>query len=209
MMIEISISAHFNGVFAANAVAWCFSRALGEDIKRPQNTEAAALKLRHVREMDKNHQQQPPQQVPVEEDLQTAFKKLKVNMVSENRRLAPGLQRHHHYHHHHHGNHLSGPLRKYRSRSTSTSSAEVPLDPKTAATALERLPNTNLEPAPTLETRTAVRTPALDVRASAADMTCSQQARMDDTTVDELAGYFDNLVYIPRKMSLMAEMMYT
>lgn len=40
-------------------------------------------------------------------------------------------------------------------------------------------------------------------------MTCSQQARMDDTTVDELAGYFDNLVYIPRKMSLMAEMMYT
>ncbi|KAM7294764.1 hypothetical protein ISCGN_024270, partial [Ixodes scapularis] len=149
--------------------------------------------------MDKNHQQQPPQQVPVEEDLQTAFKKLKVNMVSENRRLAPGLQRHHHYHHHHHGNHLSGPLRKYRSRSTSTSSAEVPLDPKTAATALERLPNTNLEPAPTLETRTAVRTPALDVRASAADMTCSQQARMDDTTVDELAGVLRQPRLYPKK----------
>ncbi|KAG8183006.1 hypothetical protein JTE90_017094 [Oedothorax gibbosus] len=31
----------------------------------------------------------------------------------------------------------------------------------------------------------------------------------DDTTVDELAGYFDNLVYIPKKMSHMAEMMYT
>lgn len=44
---------------------------------------------------------------------------------------------------------------------------------------------------------------------SACDLTCSQQARMDDITVDELAGYFDNLVYIPRKMSHMAEMMYT
>ncbi|CAN8001695.1 unnamed protein product [Ixodes hexagonus] len=163
--------------------------------------------------MDKKQQpqQQPPQQVSADDDLQTAFKKLRVNMVSENRRLAPGLQRHHHYHHHHHGNHLSGPLRKYRSRSTSTSCAEAPpgTDPKMAATALERLPNSSLEPAPTLDTRTAVRAPAVDIRTSAADMTCSQQARMDDTTVDELAGYFDNLVYIPRKMSLMAEMMYT
>ncbi|XP_023214836.1 uncharacterized protein LOC111640552 [Centruroides sculpturatus] len=41
------------------------------------------------------------------------------------------------------------------------------------------------------------------------ELTCSRQARMDDVTVDELAGYFDNLVYIPRKMSHMAEMMYT
>ncbi|XP_072016749.1 uncharacterized protein [Amphiura filiformis] len=44
---------------------------------------------------------------------------------------------------------------------------------------------------------------------------CSKQARFsqdfnfDDTTVDELAGYFENLVYIPKKMSMMAEMMYT
>lgn len=44
---------------------------------------------------------------------------------------------------------------------------------------------------------------------------CSQQARLsqaaavDDTTVEELAGYFDNLVHIPKKMSAMAEMMYT
>lgn len=50
---------------------------------------------------------------------------------------------------------------------------------------------------------------------------CSTQARMqsslsgggsdncrDDTTIDELAGYFDNLVHIPKKMSTMAEMMY-
>ncbi|GFU45611.1 hypothetical protein NPIL_368301 [Nephila pilipes] len=37
----------------------------------------------------------------------------------------------------------------------------------------------------------------------------ASQDNSDDTTVDELAGYFDNLVYIPKKMSHMAEMMYT
>lgn len=47
------------------------------------------------------------------------------------------------------------------------------------------------------------------------EYSCSKQARFsqdfnfDDTTVDELAGYFENLVYIPKKMSVMAEMMYT
>lgn len=41
------------------------------------------------------------------------------------------------------------------------------------------------------------------------DRTCSAQARLDDVTMDELAGYFENFVYIPRKMSVMAEMMYT
>ena len=39
--------------------------------------------------------------------------------------------------------------------------------------------------------------------------TCSQQARVDDLTVEELAGYFEDFVYIPKKMSTMAEMMYT
>ena len=43
---------------------------------------------------------------------------------------------------------------------------------------------------------------------------CSQQAlnplpHEDDTTIEELAAYFDCFVYIPKKMSLMAEMMYT
>lgn len=47
------------------------------------------------------------------------------------------------------------------------------------------------------------------------EYSCSQEARMaidglpDDTSVDDLAGYFDSIVYIPRKMSAMAEMMYT
>ncbi|XP_054707099.1 uncharacterized protein LOC129216908 [Uloborus diversus] len=37
----------------------------------------------------------------------------------------------------------------------------------------------------------------------------AQQDASDDITVDELAGYFENFVYIPKKMSHMAEMMYT
>jgi hypothetical protein len=39
---------------------------------------------------------------------------------------------------------------------------------------------------------------------------CAEQAqRVDDFTVDELACYFEDFVYIPKKMSAMAEMMYT
>lgn len=32
---------------------------------------------------------------------------------------------------------------------------------------------------------------------------------VDDVTIDELAAYLENGVYIPKKMSQMAEMMYT
>ena len=41
--------------------------------------------------------------------------------------------------------------------------------------------------------------------------TCATQARLDpdDLTMDELACYFDDFVHIPKKMSSMAEMMYT
>ncbi len=38
---------------------------------------------------------------------------------------------------------------------------------------------------------------------------CSRQARLDDWTEEELACYFDEFVFIPKKMSAMAEMMYT
>ncbi|XP_078682879.1 uncharacterized protein LOC144917115 isoform X1 [Branchiostoma floridae x Branchiostoma belcheri] len=41
------------------------------------------------------------------------------------------------------------------------------------------------------------------------ERSCSQEARLDDTSIEDLAGYFDQLVYIPKKMSAMAEMMYT
>ena len=39
--------------------------------------------------------------------------------------------------------------------------------------------------------------------------TCSQEAKLDEMTVDELAGYLEDFMYIPKKMSHMAEMMYT
>ena len=53
------------------------------------------------------------------------------------------------------------------------------------------------------------RTPSNVVKSS-----CSQQAlnpcpQDDDTTIEELAAYFDCYVHIPKKMSQMAEMMYT
>lgn len=41
------------------------------------------------------------------------------------------------------------------------------------------------------------------------ELRCSEGARLDDTTVEELAGYFEDYVHIPKKMSSMAEMMYT
>lgn len=33
--------------------------------------------------------------------------------------------------------------------------------------------------------------------------------QMDDSSVEELAAYFDDKLFLPRKMSFMAEMMYT
>ncbi|GAB0096274.1 hypothetical protein DMENIID0001_117590 [Sergentomyia squamirostris] len=50
---------------------------------------------------------------------------------------------------------------------------------------------------------------------SSSSASCSQQARIHvvaatcDVTIDELASYFETFVHIPKKMSSMAEMMYT
>ena len=60
--------------------------------------------------------------------------------------------------------------------------------------------------APSTETLLSV------TRLKSQQTSCSQQLLMyqdDDTNINELAAYFDNFVYIPKKMSLMAEMMYT
>lgn len=54
--------------------------------------------------------------------------------------------------------------------------------------------------------------PLTNVGSKPADLrsySCSQQALIDDMSVDELAGYLDDFVHIPKKMSSMAEMMYT
>ena len=52
------------------------------------------------------------------------------------------------------------------------------------------------------------------LRASKTTSTCCAQYRQtlqnatDETNPDELASYFEQLLYIPKPMSLMAEMMY-
>lgn len=52
----------------------------------------------------------------------------------------------------------------------------------------------------------------LSITEAGAARSCSQQARSpdyEDVTMDELAAYLDNFLYLPKKMSHMAEMMYT
>merc|ERR1712025_487931 len=45
---------------------------------------------------------------------------------------------------------------------------------------------------------------------SLSSVSCGQQARMySDVTVDDLAGYFEDTTFFPKRMSYMAEMMYT
>lgn len=60
-----------------------------------------------------------------------------------------------------------------------------------------------------ITTQTDLNTPESAGNGLDLDLTCSQQARLDDMSVNELAGYFDDFVHIPKKMSSMAEMMYT
>jgi len=53
-------------------------------------------------------------------------------------------------------------------------------------------------------------TPEGDCQETPALVSCGQQARMySDVTADELAGYLEDTTFFPKRMSYMAEMMYT
>ncbi|XP_071482249.1 uncharacterized protein [Diadema antillarum] len=108
------------------------------------------------------------------------------------------------------------PFRKYRDNSTAK-------DSLASSTICFPIPQGQVMAAPcnSARQRTAsVKIPQITGHVEARvplrpEYSCSQEAKMaedgllDDTSVDDLAGYFDSMVYIPRKMSAMAEMMYT
>lgn len=82
-----------------------------------------------------------------------------------------------------------------------------------------RLPNLVLPAGNTLSTspvsaQESIASPPPTVVSSAArldltmDRSCSQEARLDEMSVNELAAYFEDFIHIPKKMSSMAEMMY-
>jgi len=61
--------------------------------------------------------------------------------------------------------------------------------------------------------RKRATTPEMEEQETSTTLTilsCSQQARMySDVTADELAGYLEDTAFFPKRMSCMAEMMYT
>ncbi|KAH7981502.1 hypothetical protein HPB49_024813 [Dermacentor silvarum] len=158
---------------------------------------AAAQKTGNYEQEDKSNKRMHGSQALVD-DLHTAIKKLRVNAKSEDHPVDPGLHKPHLRKHH-----LSGRSRKSRLRRASKSLSETNTTPT--------LPGTSDDQGD----KTSARHPmvrSVKKTSSAPDLTCAPDQTgppQDDTTVNELAAYFENLVHIPREMSAMAEMMYT
>ncbi|KAH6944746.1 hypothetical protein HPB50_004772 [Hyalomma asiaticum] len=130
------------------------------------------------------------------DELDTAIKKIKVTATAEGLQAAPGPSQKYH------GNDLSGPSRVLRSQRLSKriraaggkpSFTKAKSDDEATASTSESSGNFHDD----------------DVKESSSAPDLTYVPPYDDTTVNELAAYFENFVHIPRKMSSMAEMMYT
>lgn len=120
--------------------------------------------------------------------------------------FCPECQRDPHYHHHRHNNHRG------LSQALPQSSKNLNSDPFTshegedAASIIDSFDTLSVSNShhPVVASHSAVAIPR----------SCRQEATnsvtyFDDTTVDDLAGYLDEIMFLPKPMSEMAELMYT
>ncbi|KAH6948048.1 hypothetical protein HPB50_022733 [Hyalomma asiaticum] len=130
------------------------------------------------------------------DDLDTGIKKMKVTAKGEGLRAAPKPSQKCHC------NDLLGPSRVRRSRRSSKRTRAARGKPSFAKAKSD-------DEATASTSASSGSFHADDVKESSSAPDPTYVPPYDDTTVNELAAYFENFVHIPRKMSAMAEMMYT